>query len=316
MRLPALSPGTVSKILWHFTGGPRWSEKLKKQGPKPKPSKKAYDLLKRILRSRSLHVGGYREIIRRQAPKRGVNKPDASYRHPFDSMDERESARVCCLADIPIQHLAYHAQRYGRFAIGFHRAAVLSHDFNPVLYAPEQSCVIEDLYSGLAGVDEMLINQVDPKSLENLAGRLSKISDKLESAANELDSHANGKIRQLAKRLQRLARGASKACKEADISTGLAYDAENSTLRAKVGLERAIAFVKTFKHDEFGTIYCEREWRSMEPYDFDLEDLAMIVLPKSVGRTNYFEDFVTKQVKKLGIPSSVPVVPWEDLINY
>jgi hypothetical protein len=32
------SPGTVSKILWHFTGGPRWNEVEKRQEATPKPN--------------------------------------------------------------------------------------------------------------------------------------------------------------------------------------------------------------------------------------------------------------------------------------
>jgi hypothetical protein len=39
---PDIVPGTVSKILWHFTGGPTWNDKTKKQNTSPKPSKNAY----------------------------------------------------------------------------------------------------------------------------------------------------------------------------------------------------------------------------------------------------------------------------------
>ena len=75
MSLPALSPGTVSKILWHFTGGPQWSQKLRKQKLRPKPPKQAYKALKKILSSKTLRVGGYREIIRKQTPRKRRRKP-------------------------------------------------------------------------------------------------------------------------------------------------------------------------------------------------------------------------------------------------
>jgi len=45
-----------------------------------------------------------------------------------------ESAPVVCLADIPIIHLSYHAQRYGEIAIGFHRKHVMEKGFMPVFY--------------------------------------------------------------------------------------------------------------------------------------------------------------------------------------
>ena len=40
-------------------------------------------------------------------------------------------AKTCCLADIPIIHLGYHANRYGKIAIGYHRDAVLNVGFQP-----------------------------------------------------------------------------------------------------------------------------------------------------------------------------------------
>ena len=36
------SPGTVSKILWHFTGGPRWNDVEKRQEKEPKSIEEAY----------------------------------------------------------------------------------------------------------------------------------------------------------------------------------------------------------------------------------------------------------------------------------
>ncbi|WP_170061738.1 hypothetical protein [Nonlabens arenilitoris] len=44
-----MNPGTVSKILWHFTGGPLWNEILNKQENQPKPVELSYDILIKIL---------------------------------------------------------------------------------------------------------------------------------------------------------------------------------------------------------------------------------------------------------------------------
>jgi hypothetical protein len=76
-----------------------------------------------------------------------------------------------------------------------------------------------------------------------------------------------------------------------------------------------LAFVKTFALDEFSTIYCEREWRSTTAFRFQLEDVAMIVLPRT-GDTNLFGQFVQEVVPPLGLPRSVPIVPWEDLVEH
>ncbi len=57
------SPGTVSKILWHFTGGPRWNEAEKRQEAAPKPVDDAYAALVGILSSRTLNLGSYQEVV-------------------------------------------------------------------------------------------------------------------------------------------------------------------------------------------------------------------------------------------------------------
>jgi hypothetical protein len=85
---------------------------------------------------------------------------------------------------------------------------------------------------------------------------------------------------------------------------------------AEEKLKEFLAFIKTFGPTEFSTIYCEREWRSTEPFPFSAGDVAMIVLPKGNARESYFEDFVSKKTRTLGVPRSIPVVPWEDLIEH
>jgi len=39
-----ITPGTVSKILWHFTGGPTWNTEKEKQNTTPKPANDAYEV--------------------------------------------------------------------------------------------------------------------------------------------------------------------------------------------------------------------------------------------------------------------------------
>ena len=121
---PEFPPGTVSNILWHFTGGPKWDEAKECQGTEPKPDAEAYENLVSIIKSRTLNLGSYRERFH------------AAWAEQLGpGMGGVESEPVCCLADIPAQHLGYHAYRYGKFAIGFHRESAVTHGFAPVLYS-------------------------------------------------------------------------------------------------------------------------------------------------------------------------------------
>src|SRR4030065_790219 len=116
-----ISPGT-SKILWHFTGGPEWSDMTKKQKRRPKREKKAFDNLASILQYKQLRLGDYKEVVKVILPKREYyDRTKKQTIEEFNVTVEVESAPVCCLADIPAPNLAYHAYRYGKFAIGFHR---------------------------------------------------------------------------------------------------------------------------------------------------------------------------------------------------
>lgn len=130
------NPGTVSKILWHFTGGPTWNAKENKQNSKPKAPQDAYQILCKIIQDKELRIGNYKEIVKGRiidhvSVKAGAGSENKSYKIINEMPLPEESLNVCCLADIPIQHLPYHSERYGRFAIGFHRDSALHNNFNP-----------------------------------------------------------------------------------------------------------------------------------------------------------------------------------------
>lgn len=65
---PLKHPKTHSDILWHFTGGPLWNKKQKKQSEKPKSIAKSFDTFIKILKSRELRIGSYHEIIKATTP--------------------------------------------------------------------------------------------------------------------------------------------------------------------------------------------------------------------------------------------------------
>ena len=283
------SPGTVSKILWHFTGGPRWDSELQRQQTRPKPAPDAYAALRAILRTRTLKLGAYREVIRGKVLNRALGARGAAswFRK---SPVIIESSPVCCLADIPIAHLKYHSHRYGKFAIGFHRESAIEHGFNPVLYALFDKPIVQAIYISI-------------KSLS------SDAPDAILEAADSID----GDVFDLTYDYGDLGLDVSSAINE--IENGalrLQYSMED----AEAGLRDLLSFVKTFEPREFASVYCEREWRSTRRFVFTSDDVAMIVLPREVNRRKYFVNFVRRSLPSLDVPRDVPVIPWEDLVEH
>jgi hypothetical protein len=73
--------------------------------------------------------------------------------------------------------------------------------------------------------------------------------------------------------------------------------------------------VKTFEPNEFGTIYCEREWRSIQPFKFDYGDISMIVLPRYTYSGDHYDNFV-EEARRLKIPLNISIVAWDDLVEH
>lgn len=278
---PQAIPGTVSKILWHFTGGPLWDEQLQHQATEVKSDDNAFEILKKILHSKYLKASQYSEIIRghdRDAfnlrwrvkqmyeammPKylgldAGIDM-GSDYLMPLRLVDEQpivktiKTMSVVCVADIPLQHLSYHAHRYGRFAIGFHRHALVKSGFNPVFYSPQKSDLME-----------MIV----------------EIWSDVEKEAEK--EQKNGGLRAMF----------------------------GNNVQLAIKLRKLVAFMKTFDVDQFDSIYCEREWRKLGRFDFDWQDVAMIVAPKENG---FFSSLIGEFPH---VPRSIPMVPWEDLIEH
>lgn len=289
--IPEFSPGTVSKILWHFTGGPTWNPKTKKQNISPKPSGDAYENLKSILQTKELRLGNYKEIIKVIIPERKkFNVKKRTIEIEKNVPVEITSSSICCLSDIPAPHLRYHAYRYGKFAIGFHRSSVIQKGFNPVFYTLQDTPVVRSIYEGFSSLDF-----ADPWEISLLADSMKLGLSDIESRYNFVDVDVATDILNL----------------EAE------SDSIGNTIKdAKKSLQNFVAFVKTFEATEFSTIYCEREWRSTNPYKFNIDNVAMIVLPRQVSKTRYFQDFVDVIVPKFGLPRRIPVVPWEDLVEH
>jgi len=283
------TPGTVSKILWHFTGGPIWNEKTKKQSNTLKSSAVAFENLKSILRTKTLRLGTYKEVVKVILPERKkLNYKTRIVEVKKNDPVTIESSSVCCLSDIPAPHLHYHAQRYGKFAIGFHRNAITRAGFNPVFYTLEDTPIVRSIYEGFSS-----FKFSNPDLIRFTTSSIEEQVSEIEDDSVDIDiSH------------------------DIWIIDNEINEIEESISNAKQSLEDFIAFVKTFNQKEFGTIYCEREWRSTEQYKFGIDDIAMIVLPKNIRGTKYFRNFAERVVPRLKLPRRIPIVPWEDLVEY
>lgn len=275
-------PGTVSKILWHFTGGPLWDNALNKQRTELKPATDAYSALSSILSSCQLRLGSYHEIVKViLKEKRRRNFETKKLEILKDVPTHIRSSAVCCVADIPIQHLSFHSKRYGKIAIGFHRESIIKAGFNPVLYSLENTQLLNSLYQGYSAVSEMFIPYAI-SAKDDLESELESLSEVYE---HNIDTS------------------------NLDMQLWCIEHSQDNALRS---FETLLAYVKSFDDTELDSIYCEREWRSVSNFDFTLDDIAMIVLPRNQEGQNFHEEFC----KTTSLPRSVTIACWEDLIEH
>jgi len=277
------TPGTVSKILWHFTGGPKRLENGF-QSEELRDPEIAYKALSAIVTSQRLKMGSVKERFitnvetLADAHQRVFSRKMGSLLADSMRVDAKEYPfelkSAVCVADIPIQHLTYHAERYGQFAIGFHREVLVKHRFNPVLYTLPSSPIAECITNAMrevttfqASLNNGYIEQKDPFEgmPEDFIGR--KFPSDIEVIGSHLDA-------------------------------------------LQEQLSSLMLYFKGFSNQEFETIYCEREWRSERDFIFALEDVPMIILPKE---GDYFARFLQEHP---GLPRTIPVIPWEDLIEH
>lgn len=286
-----MNPGTVSKILWHFTGGPLWDDKLNKQKKELKPMDLGYDILIKILESKELRISNYSEVVRVSIPEIKVwNKEKNKYEEKYNLEKLITSSPVNCLADIPIQHLDFHSKRYGKFAIGFHRSSAIRNNFNPVFYSLQNSPVMNSIYSGFSKIQSTEIQY-----LKSELDEIDNLLDDIQSDVDDLDidtEHIEIDGWNVKSDLERTI-----------------DDVDSAIDDTRESLSNFVSFVKSFDEDEFGSIYCEREWRSISPFKFDFKDVAMIVLPRKGG---YFNNLIAKDI----IPRHISIIPWEDLIEH
>lgn len=280
----AFRPGTVSKILWHFTGGPLWDDETNKQLKELKPAVDGYEALRAILASKKLRVGQYHEIVRIIVPeKRLYDLETKKIKILKDHPVTVKSKPVCCVADIPLQHIDYHSNRYGKIAIGFHRESIVKAGFNPVMYTLEDTSLLNSIYQGYSSVDDVYPDSAQSE-IEFLQMEIDTLIDD-----NDLDECVD----------------------TSNMSSELDWieDAHN---KINESFQNFLAYIKTFDTSEFDSIYCEREWRSTNNFAFTPDDIAIIVLPREQEGEHFYERFLNE----VDLPKSLTVACWEDLIEH
>ena len=134
--------GTVSKILWHFTGGKKWDARRNRYSDQMKSHIESVEVVKKILESQTLKVGSFKEKI-------------------FIDGEMLETNKVCCVADIPSVHLDTHSKRYGKCAIGFHRDSLIRNGFNPVFYIRQDKAALTELQKSFSQIRDLDFDTVD-----------------------------------------------------------------------------------------------------------------------------------------------------------
>lgn len=286
-------PGTVSNVLWHFTGGPAWDRSLQRQCTERKSEDAAFQALIGILESRVLRVSSYQEFVHAEVSflRRDI---ESNTRLPRKKTVHIPTARVNCVADIPLMHLGFHARRYGKFAIGFRRDALIKAGFNPVLYTLQNRGLAATLHEVMTSLETAASELEDvPRELESFTDEVREQVDSLEGANGEPFDHG------------------------IDLDPGFVGmeigDVESALESASEELSRALSFVKTFREREFDSVYAEREWRSISPFKFDISDIVMIVVPREVAGQNFLDKL--HSYLEQDYPRSLPVCAWEDVVE-
>ncbi len=289
-------PKTHSEVLWHFTGGALWNKKIQKQSRKIKPISKSFEALIKILKSRTLNVGSYHEIINCTVPQdKFYNKKTKRVEIRKNITRTVSTSPVCCVADIPLTELFHHAKRYGKIAIGFKRNSLIKAGFNPVFYTLHNAKIILNFYNA-----QNALQQSD-------CGIEDVISD-IESSLSEIEyDHTcdNGNSREPDEN------HCSHNIDTSDLSS-VVDNMRGYTEKALSDLENTLAFIKTFDQSEFDTIYSEREWRSITSFQFKWSDVAALILPEKDG---YYQKFIQTLAKSklLKLPKSIKLHRWEDI---
>lgn len=267
-------PKTHSDILWHFTGGSKWNSTKQNYYLKLKTQKESYDIAIKILSSKVLKLGNYHEKFIVSLPNyEKIDKKSKEKVKIKNKITSLDTSKVCCLADIPRTELFHHAKRYGNMAIGFKRESVIKNSFNPVFYTLNHKEIANKFFAAQGLLKETSLDLIQ-----------AEVDDLSADISNQLCSRCESEV----------------SIDDSNIISQTETDNEliESSLQS---LQYLLSYVKTFKENEFETIYAEREWRSLQNFNFNLKDIHSILFPNK----NLLNNFILNYKSVLKIPSSV-----------
>jgi hypothetical protein len=205
----------------------------------PTGDERNYGVLKLILAEGSIHRSGPNPTDPRASVIVNLEETLAS--------GKLVDPAITCYCDIPFQSIAFHAKKYGRFGLSFHRDFLIYRGARPVMYLPMRS---DDHFGAHGGT---LLRDTDAiyKALRE------RVADQQSSKTTRTLGHAPNGVNGL-------------------------LDALDTLLTF-----RFLSFLKAYDselpQDHVDYYYSEREWRLSGPLTFNADDVARIVVAEGFG---------------------------------
>lgn len=253
-----------SHIYWHFTGSPKEIDWSKVREPSDillngsiQNSLEATEILKKILKTRKLLATAIEKISSTSNTK-----------------------QFCCVTDIPFKDLPEHTRYYGMAAIGF-RAKAIHKSFLPVLYIPLENLPVMKL------LEAPIAPTVPTFTHESLKLELGLFDYDLQLSASELDRLPKKMMYDYRKRLDEHAQQMEKYNKNIRYNKYLEYIKNNKYLKFLIrnsddeiekGYLKNYLKITNFSTSSSQTFYREREWRCLKGFEFNIEDVAALIV--------------------------------------
>jgi hypothetical protein len=205
----------------------------------PNDDERNYGVLKLILAEGCIHRSGANPTDPRASVMVNLEETLAS--------GKLVDPAITCYCDIPFESIAFHAKKYGRFGVSFHRHFLIHRGARPVMYFPMRS----DDHFGAHG--RTLLRDMD--AIYKAIGK--QVADQQSQTISRTLGHAPNSI------------------------DGL-LDALDTLLTF-----RFFSFLKAYDselpQDHVDYYYSEREWRLTGPLTFNADDVAHIVVAEGFG---------------------------------
>lgn len=266
----------VSDQLTHFAGASLGDDAAR------------YSLLATILRSGTLLDGRYLNAKRRPIFYFAIKDADGTstrvdyFPEPYFELDRSASVafdewvrpEMVCFCDIPLKpdYLEIHTSKYGRFGVAFNRSFAVAHGASPVTYIANAAKTTARALSG--GEYASIFTKAEGQSLFTTSARRDEYIGQLR------ERHY-----QLVIERKEAAEAAAERYKRGEIDVNTMYKLVVESLDYAVaswaylfGLHKRFDSALPQNHPD--NYYMEREWRVLGTVTFQLDDVAVVIVPK------------------------------------